>query len=136
MAKRILWIEDDYYHLQGLVTPLKRISFSIDIAESYNEALTYLENWKDYDLIILDLLLPNMEKGDFEENLKPWHYGKMLFYYMKRIEIDRPIVILSIVQYKELIRELMNHGASMHLEKIDLTPLQVKEAVLSLIGIE
>ena len=134
MAKKILWIEDDYYHLQGLVSPLKKMNFEIDAVESYDEALVFLKNWRDYDLIILDLLMPNMKETDFREDLKPWHYGRELFYYMKELNVDKPIIIISIVQYRKLIEELLQNGASMHLEKIDLLPIQVKDAVLSLLN--
>jgi len=133
MSKKILWIEDDYYHLQGLIRPLLDLGFIIDYAESYNEALESLKNWQIYDLIILDLLLPNMQEKYSNEKLEPYHYGKKLFYHMKELGVNKPILIISIVQFKDIINELLNNGASMHLEKIDLLPFQVKEAICSLL---
>src|SRR5512138_3706986 len=52
MSKRILWIEDDYYTIKGLVKPLENDGFCIDIAIDGIEAYKKLTSWQAYDLIV------------------------------------------------------------------------------------
>lgn len=58
--KKILLVEDDLSLIEGLEFSLKKNGFLIDIAKTVKEAFAKLiENKKDYDLLILDLSLPD-----------------------------------------------------------------------------
>ena len=58
MKKRILWVEDDYYAIRGLMRPLERAGFQIDAATSAAVGYQLASQWKTYDLIVVDLILP------------------------------------------------------------------------------
>jgi DNA-binding response OmpR family regulator len=58
MNNSILWIEDDFYHVRGLVKPLEKDGYKITIARSVIEAKEHLINWQDFSAILLDLIIP------------------------------------------------------------------------------
>ena len=54
MKQRILWIEDDHFAIKGLVRPLELLGFKIDVATSAIEGFHKAQNWKSYDLILVE----------------------------------------------------------------------------------
>ena len=62
-GRRILWVEDDYYHLKGLVRPLVKKGCEIVNAGSYVEAVGLLNDWRNFSLILLDLIIPYSDTG-------------------------------------------------------------------------
>lgn len=141
MSHNILWIEDDYYHVKGLIKPLINEGHKFIIAKSYIEATEYLTKWQDFSVIILDLIIPYSEKEiaypDEQDFCDPAENGMKLFFYMKRdLKITIPIVILSVVKNQQKINELMASGAAKWLEKGFLLPNDVKSEIHELLGID
>lgn len=63
---KILLIEDNEYIIKGIVYLLKQHNFDVDVVSTLSDAKKYLEN--DYNLIILDLMLPDGDGIDFFKN--------------------------------------------------------------------
>ena len=63
---KILLIEDNLYIIKGIVYLLKQHNFDVDVVSTLSDAKKYLEN--DYNLIILDLMLPDGDGIDFFKN--------------------------------------------------------------------
>lgn len=59
MKNRILLLEDDVSLIDGLQYSLKKNSFEVDFVRSVQETLTYLPEIEKYDMLILDVTLPD-----------------------------------------------------------------------------
>ena len=59
MENRILLLEDDVSLIDGLQYSLKKNGFDVDYVRSVEEALTYLSEIEKYDMLILDVTLPD-----------------------------------------------------------------------------
>ncbi|GEM_PF-2023480 len=139
LSRRILWVEDDYYHLKGLVKPLEKMGFTVVPARSVVEARTLLKEWKKYCLVLLDLIIPYSEMpvpgaaegtGEIRDLTSN---GMALFEYMKdELGIDIPIVILSVVQKNEDadIDMLEAKGAVRPFVKRGVLPEELKNVVI------
>ena len=81
MNKNILLIEDDTQMKDFIVDYLKDFNYNCNAFENAKEVLQELENNKNYDIVILDLMLPDIDGFD-------------LFKKIKKI-LDIPIIISS-----------------------------------------
>ena len=61
LNKKIFWLEDDHFHLKGLVRPLEDEGFTITPARSYKEAISIIDSDRNFDLVLLDLIIPYSE---------------------------------------------------------------------------
>jgi CheY-like chemotaxis protein len=148
--KKILWVEDDYYHLKGLTRPLEKAGFEVIPARSVVEAKSLLGEWQSFQLIILDLIIPysdtelatsdpephlNFKNGKLSENVSLLvRNGLILFdYIVSDLKVNIPILILSIVQTNHIIKDLLNRGAARSVKKEGLIPKDVQNMVLDII---
>ena len=76
MTKRILLVEDDLCHLNGIKTALESLDVVVDTA-TYIRAAIKLATENSYDLIVSDFLFPNFEGGS------PERIGFELFRHLK-----------------------------------------------------
>jgi len=146
---RILWVDDDYYHLCNLLRPLVKAGFEVVPARSYEEARAILDSdWRQFRLIVLDLILPLSESRAVETPQEATDRGNAmaddealaengiaLFDYLTTsLGVTVPILLLSVVKTKPLLDRLMNKGAAARLEKHGLLPAEVKRTVLEVLG--
>ncbi len=59
MGNKILLLEDDVSLIDGLQYSLKKNGFDVDFVRSVQETLTYLPEIEKYDMLILDVTLPD-----------------------------------------------------------------------------
>lgn len=70
MNSRILLLEDDISLVDGLKYTLKRNGFEVDIVRTIKEAMDRLPQISRYDLMILDVTLPDGTGFDVCENVR------------------------------------------------------------------
>ncbi|MFC0409033.1 response regulator, partial [Roseomonas elaeocarpi] len=78
---RVLLVEDDLTTARGITLMLKSATMIVDAADTGEEALE-LAKLYDYDIIIQDLMLPDME-------------GYEVVRRLRAARIDTPVLILS-----------------------------------------
>lgn len=78
---RVLLVEDDLTAAQGISLTLKSDGAVVDEADTGEEALELVRHY-DYDIVILDLMLPDMEGYDVVRR-------------MRSARIETPVLILS-----------------------------------------
>ncbi|MCK5021841.1 MAG: response regulator transcription factor [Candidatus Pacebacteria bacterium] len=100
---RILIIEDNLEIIDSLKTSLEEECFAVDIAND-GEKGSYLARTNDYDLILLDIMLPNKT-------------GDIVCKEIREAGKDTPILILSIKPEIEDKVNLLNLGADDYLTK-------------------
>ncbi len=78
---RVLLVEDDMIVARGITLALKGASMIVDTADTGEEALE-LARLYDYDIVVLDLMLPDME-------------GYEVVWKLRAGRIETPVLILS-----------------------------------------
>ncbi len=67
---KILLLEDDVSLIDGLVYSLKKNEFDVEVARTVCEAIQYLSEINSYDLLILDITLPDGTGFDVCEKVR------------------------------------------------------------------
>lgn len=129
-AKRILWIEDDADLLMGLIRPLEKDGHEIIVAKDEKEALETVRKL-DFDLIILDIIIPTGIKGDKGDV----HFigMRLLKTLLIDMEIKTPLIVLSVVCESYMIEEMYEMGVKQVLPKGAYLPSRLKEEVYKLL---
>jgi CheY-like chemotaxis protein len=132
---RILWVDDDYQVIRGLIRPLERAGYTFDNVGSIAAALKKLHSDTLYDLAIIDILLPLDETilASMPAEIKAagTNAGEGLIAYMRyELGLKIPIIVMSILGGdRDLMARLEPYEVSQFLHKGSLSPFQVKEAV-------
>lgn len=100
---RILLVEDDPSIVRFIQKGLLENSFFVDVATQGEEGLK-MALYKAYDMIILDILLPQMD-------------GKEILRRLREREIQTPVVFLTVKDSEKDIVEGLNLGADDYLTK-------------------
>jgi len=115
--KKILIIEDDFFVRDLYDRELTREGFEIETAVDGPEGLLKAVEG-EYDLILLDIMLPKMGGLDVLKTLKEKEDVK-----------DIPVVLLTNLGQDSIIREGFSLGAVGYLIKAAYTPSQIIEEV-------
>lgn len=109
----LLIIEDDTNASIWLMKYFESISFHVDCFETITDAISHF-NQKHYDLVLLDLNLPDYDGFEF---LK----------YLNRSGKNVPVIVLSAYSQKETIIQAFKFGASDYMKKpIDVEELEAR----------
>lgn len=120
-GKKILIIEDDTF-LQGLAAnKLQSEGFEVNSASNGNEALTSLSQ-ENYDVIILDLMLPDISGFDILKQIRA-----------REINNKVPILIFSNLSDDKDIKQGLDYGATDFLVKANFTLDELAEKVKSVL---
>lgn len=117
--KTILCIEDDRFIGEMYVRTLKKAGFDIDWVVDGNDGLVAARN-KPYDLILLDIMLPEKRGGEILKALRG--EGTDL------VPNSRVIVLTNFDQDEES-RLAMEHNADAYLIKAEITPRKLLEII-------
>jgi DNA-binding response OmpR family regulator len=101
---RVLVIEDERRLADNLARALREnAGYAVDLAHDGDEGLYFAQSG-DYDLIILDLMLPKLE-------------GQSLLAQYRRRGSTTPVLVLSARDEKETVVRLLNTGADDYVTK-------------------
>ena len=137
MNKRILWIDDDYYSINGLFRPLEKDGFNLDVAISALDGYNKLKNWKHYDLIVIDLIIPISQEEDAPDIVKSWDNQDKYAYVgigiiewlLLDIQAKCPVLILSVVPDPITTFHLESLGIAGSIRKSGLLPTDLKNQI-------
>jgi CheY-like chemotaxis protein len=132
---RILWVEDDFYHVKGLFRPLEKEGYDIVNSTSANDAYNKIQHWQEYDVVVLDIILPlrDQKENDLSPNVENWRTEEytgigLLKYMYHELHVKVPVIVLSVVA-DELTNQLKELGVSEVLLKRGILPRQIQEAI-------
>jgi CheY-like chemotaxis protein len=126
----ILWVEDDYERIKGLGYFLEEEGHKFIAATTKKEAFQILDERKNFDLIIIDLIL---SEG---EDIKPFDPfpGFKVLKRLKDLNLDVPIIVLTIVEDTEILNRLNKYKIVELLKKGGFKPSELREAVHRVLG--
>lgn len=119
MAKRILLVEDDPFLIDIYTTKLREAGFEVQVAEDGEKALTLAESLKP-DLVVLDIVLPNLD-------------GWEVLRQLKTKKLSTKVVILSNLGQKDEVEKGLSLGAIKYFIKANYTPTEIVEEIKKLL---
>lgn len=123
MAKTILIIEDDNF-LQGLeATKLKKEGYEILTASNSTEAFKFIDANTKIDLILLDLLLPDVDGFMILEKIRE-----------NKDFLTIPVIVFSNLSEDKDIKRASKLGISQFMIKSNFTLDELSKKVKELIG--
>ncbi len=139
MKKRLLWIEDDAFALGALVSGLRKTGWDIVTATTEAEAITIIDQGQHWDVILLDIIIPEQENPTQESLLRgrprPFIGLDVLTRINNRYGAGRPPVVAITKVTDERVRQRLSE---LHVDKIltkgGLVPKEVEGAVKQVSG--
>lgn len=119
---KIAIIEDDQAISQMYRIKFEAEGYQVDTAENGKLGLELCENMKP-DIILLDLMMPEMTGDQMLEKLRKTPWGKKI-----------KVVILTNMGEQEIPEAVKALGVSAVILKADMTPRQVAELVKAQLG--
>lgn len=122
--KTILCIEDDRFIGEMYVRSLQKAGYSVDWMVDGNDGLVAARN-KRYDLILLDIMLPEKRGGEILSALRGPN-GDLI--------PDTKIIVLTNFEQDDESREAMQHHVDAYLIKAEITPKKLLNVIEKLGG--
>lgn len=124
-GKKILIVEDDFFVSDIYQTKFGREGCEVVAVKDGLEAIQSLDSGFVPDIILLDLIMPNMDGREFLKEMKknPRHSSI-------------PVLVLSNLSQDEDKKESYELGVKEYIVKSHLTPTEVFERVAELLRIE
>lgn len=117
MAKKIAIVEDDQAISQMYRFKFEGEGYTVETAENGKLGLELAESMKP-DIILLDLMMPEMNGDEMLAKLRKTPYGKNV-----------KVVILTNMGEQEIPEEVKKLGVAAVILKADMTPRQVADLV-------
>jgi CheY-like chemotaxis protein len=117
VAVRILLVDDEPEFVRAHIDALKDAGYDVKHVGSYAEALEALE-WQDFDLIVLDLILPPHDDDLDYETAEPDAEVGLGLHRVIREELDLtqvPIIFFTVVNEMETRRRIRETEAKFSL---------------------
>lgn len=123
MSKKILVVEDDLFLGELISKKLSKGDFEVSYATNATDALSILEK-DNIDIILLDLLLPEISGFDFLQKVRA--DGK---------HAKLPILVFSNLAEERDVKQAMDLGATDFLVKSNYTLDDVEKRIRALVGV-
>ena len=120
--QRIAIIEDDSAISQMYRIKFEAEGYTVDTAENGKVGLDLIKSMKP-DMVLLDLMMPEMTGDEMLAKLRETDYGK-----------DLKVIILTNMGEQEVPENVKNLGVSAFILKADMTPRQVADLVKTHLG--
>jgi CheY-like chemotaxis protein len=143
MAKKILWIDDDFFAIQGLFRPLIKQGYTVQEANSALDGYRKALSWQEYDLIVVDLIItvdakqettPEIvKKWDDEEEYPQVGIG-IIKWLLGELKVTCPVAILSIVSDPIKTYHLEALGLAGSIRKDGLLPTDLKDQIQKILA--
>ncbi len=118
MTMKLLLVDDDAFLRDMYATKFSECNHTVDAVDSAAAALTKLEQINDFDIILLDMVMPGMSGIELITTIK------------ERFPDIQPIfIVLSNQGQSEDIKEAMEAGAHGYIVKAESIPSEVVRKV-------
>ncbi len=114
MKKRILFIEDEEFFLEGLQIALK--GYEVTPANSASRGMELAQN-QEFDLVLLDIMMPPPEDIDPEYVGYGRSTGVELCRRIRALKPELPIVVITVVRDPGILDKIEEVGAARIINK-------------------
>lgn len=119
---KILIIDDDEFLLDMYSTKFRETGFEVEIAFDSSEALEKINKGFQPDVVLLDIIMPQMDGFGFLEKIKKENLLK-----------NSKIIVLTNINQKEDVNKAMALGASDYIVKAFFTPSEIIKKIEKLL---
>lgn len=120
---KILIIDDDEFLLDMYSLKFKEENFDVEVAMGGLEALEKIKNGLEPNIILVDLVMPNMDGFEFIKELKD-----------KTLAKKSKVVILTNLGQKEDIEKGIRLGADDYIVKAYFTPSEIMKKIKNILN--
>lgn len=104
-SERILVVDDEYPVRNVLSLSLEHLGYKVEIASSGVEAIEkFSGELKDFDLVILDMLMPNLS-------------GEEVFFRLQELHPDVRVLVISGYSSEDAVKNILEHGGRDFIQK-------------------
>lgn len=135
---RIFWIDDDIEYLEGFHLFRLQDKYELTTARSYEKAKQILNQKKQFDIILLDLIIRQFEEAGHKVNVEKenWFWGMRLLEYIRQgLQLQTPLLVFTVVKNDAVTRKVAEFNAIM-MTKGDISPKVFTNEILRLVGQE
>jgi len=119
---KILIIDDDDFLLDMYSIKFRETGFDVEIALNSSEALEKINKGFQPDIVLLDIIMPQMDGFDFLKKIKEENLLK-----------NSKIIVLTNINQKEDVAQAMALGASDYIVKAYFTPSEIVKKIEKLL---
>ncbi len=119
--KRILLVDDDAFLRDMYATKFTQSGYVVDVAESPATALRKVESEQEFDVILLDMIMPGMTGVELIQNIKE-----------RFPELKSKCIVLSNQGQDEDVKEATDAGAIGYIVKAEMVPSAVVKRVVEI----
>ncbi len=101
---KIAVVDDDFVIRQLVKTAFKSLEWQIDMYENGKQFIDALSGNKEYDIIFLDLMMPEVD-------------GFGVLEFINKKEIKTPVIIFSALSQKETVLKAVKYGVKSYMSK-------------------
>jgi DNA-binding response OmpR family regulator len=112
-SKKILLVEDDEFILNMYRLKLEMENFEVLVAENGEKAINFFKE-KDFDLVLLDIILPKKNGFEVLKEIKELKEKK-----------GTPVILLTNLSQKEDVKKGIKLGADDYLIKSHFLPSEI-----------
>jgi hypothetical protein len=142
MNKKMLWVEDDFYAIKGLIRPLEKAGFDITVTTSATDAYHSLLEGNELDVIFIDLIIPlTNDDQKVMPIIQAWCEEKyvgigLAKWVSTEMKVNCPIVLLSVIKDPISQFDLGKFNLKYALSKRGLLPSTVKNYTFEMLGMK
>ncbi len=114
-------MDDDAFLRDMYATKFTQSGYEVDVAESPATALRKVESGPEFDVILLDMIMPGMTGAELISNIKE-----------RFPEINSKCIVLSNQGQDEDIKEATDAGAIGYIVKAEMVPSAVVKRVVEI----
>ncbi|MBN8550680.1 MAG: response regulator [Deltaproteobacteria bacterium] len=103
-SERILVIDDEYPVRNVLCVSLEHLGYEVDVAESGKEAIEKYQASQRYDLVLLDMIMPQLS-------------GDQVFVELKKFDPTVRVLVISGFSSETAVRSILNSGGRGFIQK-------------------
>lgn len=133
--KTIAWIEDDADEISVIIKPLQRAGFHFNHYGNYVDAMERLEEIKESDLILLDMIIPSGAAAP-ELNKERFLGKNLLRRFREEFNIQKPAIVLSFSADTNGFEEGEADELKVACLSKPIKPAELKATVLRVLGME
>jgi DNA-binding response OmpR family regulator len=139
---RILLVEDEKKLADALITGLTKKGYAVDALERGDEAFTRISlHHADYDLIVLDLMLPGMDGATICKNVRERNITVPILILTARDEIDNKVNLLLAGADDYMVKpfsfdELCARIQALLRRPVEMVPVSIKSGDIELNSVE
>jgi hypothetical protein len=142
MNERILWVEDEKYAFNSVLSLLKNAGIKADVAKSAYDGYIAIQGSfppnVPYNLLVIDIIIPADETDEHEDITSKWSKEEypgigLIKCIREDLKVDLPMIIYSIVPDPIQDYHLEKYNILEAFLKFSTTSIQLRDSIVKIL---